>query len=611
MNGKQKKMLWRIAIASILFIISLILPAKGLAKAAVCLLPYLVAGYDVLLEAGGNILRGQLFDEKFLMALASLGAFVLGEYHEAVFVMLFFQIGELFESVAVGKSRKSVSALMDICPDYANIQRGDEIVQIDPEDVNVGDIIIIKPGERIPLDGCIVEGSSSINTTALTGEAMPRDVGVGESVISGCVNLSGMLKVKVSKPFGESTVSVILELVERSAANKSKSESFITKFAHWYTPAVVICAVILGIVPPLFNGAWSEWIHRALTFLVVSCPCALVISVPLTYFGGIGGASKHGILVKGSAFLDTLARCDSFVFDKTGTLTRGSFSIKSMIPQNCTEDELLELAAYAESYSDHPIAQSIASAYDRELCRERLANISEQAGYGVSAVLDGHEILAGNARLMESRNIMFEKSGQIGTAVYVAKDGQYMGCIIIADEIKPDSAQAIAGLKALGCSKTVMLTGDSKSIGDAVGSELGLDMVYTQLLPQDKLSIIEKLLAEKKGKGSLAFVGDGINDAPSLSRADVGIAMGALGSDAAIEAADIVLMDDKPSKIPIAVSIARRTKAIVAQNIIFSLAVKFIVLILVAFGFAGMWAAAFADVGVCVIAILNAMRALK
>ncbi len=611
MNKAQKRNLWRIILSSALFVLSLIIPAHGWVKLLICIIPYLIAGYDVLFEAGANIIRGQVFDEKFLMALASLGAFAVGEYNEAVFVMVFFQIGELFESVAVGKSRASVSALMDICPEYANIMRDGGIVQVSPEEIAIGDEIIIKPGERIPLDGFVTEGSSSLNTTALTGESLPKDVGVGEAVISGCVNMGGMLKVKVSKPFEDSTVARILALVEQSAANKSKSESFITQFARWYTPTVVICALILALVPPIFNGQWAEWIHRALTFLVISCPCALVISVPLTYFSGIGKASRHGILVKGSNYLDTLARCDSFVFDKTGTLTKGSFVVKSVSAHSCSREELLETAAYAESCSDHPIAQSISSAWGKSLELERLSKAAETAGLGVSALLDGRSLYAGNARLMEQKGIEFTPAQEAGTAVYVALDGRFLGHILIADEIKPDSADAIAQLKKLGAAKLVMLTGDEERIGLAVGRELGMDEVYSQLLPQDKLSILEQLLAGNEGKGALAFVGDGMNDAPSLSRADVGIAMGALGSDAAIEAADVVLMDDSPAKIPLAISIARNTKTIVTQNIAFSLAVKFGVLILGALGFAGMWAAAFADVGVCVIAILNAMRTMK
>lgn len=611
MDRNQKRNLYRIILAAVLFVVSLIVPAEGYLKLVICLVPYLIAGYDVLYEAAANIIRGQVFDEEFLMALASLGAFAVGEYHEAVFVMVFFQIGELFESVAVGKSRKSVAALMDIKPDYANIERDGCVVQTDPENIAVGDIIIVKPGERIPLDGVVIEGFSGLNTTALTGESVPRDVAPGDEVISGCVNLSGMLRVKVSKTFGESTVSKILELVEESAASKSKSENFITHFARWYTPAVVICAVLLAVIPPIFNGEWAEWIHRALTFLVISCPCALVISVPLTYFGGIGKASRHGILVKGSNYLDALTRCDTFVFDKTGTLTKGSFSVKSMCAYGCSEAELLEIAAHAEAYSDHPIALSIKKEYGAQPELSRLGEVNEKAGFGVAAELDGREVLAGNTRLMDSKGICSAEVNELGTAVHIAADGVYMGYIVIADEIKEDSTRAIASLKSLGITKTVMLTGDENRAGRAVAEELGINDVYTQLLPADKVGIVAGLIERRQGKGALAFVGDGINDAPSLSRADVGIAMGALGSDAAIEAADIVLMDDKPSKIPLAISIARKTKLIVMQNIVFSLAVKFAVLILGATGYAGMWAAVFADVGVCVIAILNAMRTLK
>lgn len=611
MSRRQKFNLYRIILSAVLFFISLILPVQGWLKFVICLVPYIIAGYDVLFEAAANIIQGQVFDEKFLMAIASIGAFAVGEYHEAVFVMIFFQIGELFESIAVGKSRKSVAALMEICPEYANIERDGQIVQAPPEDICIGDIIIIKPGERIPLDGHIIEGASSLNTSALTGEAIPRDVQVGDDVVSGCVNLSGTLKVCVSKVFSDSTVSRILELVEQSAASKSKSENFITQFARWYTPVVVICAVILAVLPPIFIGQWAEWIHRALTFLVISCPCALVISVPLTYFGGIGKASRNGILVKGSNYLDALARCDSFVFDKTGTLTRGSFSVKDVNPVSCSAEELLELAAYAESYSNHPIAQSILSAWKGQLQLERLSEVSEEAGFGVCALLDGKCLLAGNARLIEKHGINYVPASNVGTAIYVAHEDIFRGSIIISDEIKSDSTEALTQIKALGNIKTYMLTGDDEMVGQAVGRELGIDKVYSKLLPQDKVKILEQLLEEKNGKGTLAFVGDGMNDAPSLSRADVGIAMGAFGSDAAIEASDVVLMDDKPSKVPLAVSIARKTRVIVMENIAFSLIVKFGVLILGALGYAGMWAAAFADVGVCVIAILNAMRTLK
>lgn len=611
MSASQKRELGRIILSAALFVLALIIPAEGWLKLLICLVPYIIAGYDVLFDAVANILHGQVFDEKFLMALASLGAFAVGEYHEAIFVMVFFQIGELFESVAVGKSRKSVASLMDIRPDYANIERNGELVQADPDDIAVGDIIVVKPGERIPLDGTVIEGHSSINTTALTGESVPRDVAEGDSLISGCVNLTGILYVKVTKAFSESTVSKILELVEESAANKSKSENFITEFARWYTPIVVVCAVLLALIPPLFVGNWSEWIHRALTFLVISCPCALVISVPLTYFGGIGKASRHGILVKGSNYLDTLAKCDTFVFDKTGTLTKGSFSVKSVEAVSGDTDALIELAAMAETYSDHPIAESIKSYYCKKPDLSRIGDISEKAGYGVSAVIDGHEILVGNRKLMESGGINFVSRESISTEVHVASDGKYLGRIVIADELKADSAETIAELKRSGVGKTVMLTGDDRHAGEAVGALLGIDEVYSQLLPGDKVSIIERLLGEKTGKGALAFVGDGMNDAPSLSRADLGIAMGAMGSDAAIEAADVVLMDDKPAKIPLAISIAKKTRKIVVQNIVFALGVKFIVLALGATGHAGMWAAAFADVGVCVIAILNAMRTLK
>lgn len=607
MSRSQKNVLCRIIASAALFCITLLLPEEGPYRLIVCIAAYILASYDILLEAGGNILNGQVFDEKFLMAVASIGAFLVGESHEAVFVMIFFQVGELFENIAVGKSRKSVASLMALSPDYANIIREGEVIQVSPEDVSVGDIIVVKPGERIPLDGVIREGSSSVNTSALTGESMPRDVFPGDAVISGCVNISGLLHVAVSKPFGESTVTRILQLVEESAASKSKSENFITRFARWYTPAVVFSALALAVLPPLFVGNWSEWIHRALIFLVISCPCALVISVPLTYFGGIGCASKNGILVKGSNYLDTLSRCDTFVFDKTGTLTKGVFSVKEIHSLSCSDEELLSFAATAEAFSDHPIAESIKSAWGKAISTDAIESVEEQAGYGITVIASGREIIAGNAKLMLSRDIVFDEVCVAGTVVHVAVDAEYMGFILISDEVKSDAAKSIGELKSLGIKSSVMLSGDENSAAKAVASELGIDRCHAELLPQDKLRLLENIL-DDNNRGKTAYVGDGINDAPCLSRADLGIAMGALGSDAAIEAADVVLMDDKLSKLPLAISIAVKTRRIVAQNIVFALGVKFGVLILGALGIAGMWLAVFADVGVCVLAILNAMR---
>ncbi len=607
MSRSQKIILYRIFSAAFLFLLSFAMPETGPYRLCVIILAYLVAAYDVLLEAGRNILNGQVFDEKFLMAIASIGAFAVGESHEAVFVMVFFQIGELFESIAVGKSRRSVAALMDISPDYANILRDGELVQVSPDEVAVGDIIIVKPGERIPLDGIVTEGISSVNTAALTGESMPRDVAEGDKLISGCVNIKGLLHVRVTKAFGESTVSRILELVEQSAASKSKSENFITSFARWYTPLVVIAALLLAVLPSLIVGNWSEWIHRALIFLVISCPCALVISVPLTYFGGIGCASRHGILVKGSSYLDTLARCDSFVFDKTGTLTKGSFEVEIVKPVACDEDELIKIAAHAEAFSDHPVAESIRKYYNGKIDADAVDCVEEIAGHGISCTVYGSKILAGNARLMQENGISHDAPENPGTLVHVARDGEYLGYILIADEIKEDATSALDSLKQLGIIETVMLTGDTAITAAFVGESLGISRVIPNLLPEDKLIELEQLLYTKE-RGATAYVGDGINDAPCLSRADLGVAMGALGSDAAIEAADVVLMDDKLSKLATAIFIARKTRRIVKQNIVFALGVKFAVLILGAIGIAGMWLAVFADVGVCVIAILNAMR---
>ena len=613
MSKKQKRMLRRILASAVLFVICVLLPVSGWPRLLAFLVPYGVIGWDVLWRAVRNIAHGQVFDENFLMALATVGALAIGEYPEAVFVMLFYQVGELFQSYAVDQSRKSITALMDIRPDYANMEGPDgQLEQVDPEDVAVGDTIIIKAGERIPLDGVVLEGSSTVDTAALTGESLPRQVESGDDVISGCVNLSGLLKVRVTKAFEESTVAKILDLVENSASKKAKAENFITKFARYYTPIVVLAAVALAFLPPLLTSIqWVDSIQRALNFLVVSCPCALVISVPLSFFGGIGGASKDGILVKGGNYLEVLARTEIVVFDKTGTLTRGVFNVTAIHPDHCDQGQLLELAALAECWSDHPISRSLKEAYGREMDSSRVSNVEEVAGRGVKAVVDGHTICAGNDKLMEDIGVSWHPCHRVGTTVHVASDGVYLGHIVISDEVKPDAKEAVAALKAAGVRKTVMLTGDAQAVGEDVASRLGLDEVHTQLLPADKVERVEELLKEVSPKGALAFVGDGINDAPVLSRADIGIAMGGLGSDAAIEAADIVLMDDKPSKIAHAIRIARRTLAIVRQNIVFALAVKLLVLVLSVVGLVSMWAAVFADVGVSVIAILNAMRALK
>ncbi len=611
MSKKQKQTLYRILLSAALLIAAALLPLEGWPRLAVFLIPYALIGWDVLWRAVRNIAHGEIFDENFLMSLATVGALCVGEYPEAVFVMLFYQVGELFQSYAVDQSRKSIASLMDIRPDYANLEVDGQIQQTDPEDVAVGDIILIKPGERIPLDGDVVEGTSTLDTAALTGESLPRSVGPGESVVSGCVNLSGLLRVKVTKPFEESTVAKILDLVENASAKKAKAENFITKFARYYTPAVVLAAVVLAVLPPLALGwAWTDAILRALNFLVVSCPCALVISVPLSFFGGIGGASRQGILVKGGSYLEVLARAETVVFDKTGTLTKGVFQVTAVHPEQGTEAELLELAALAEAYSDHPISRSLKTAYGKPLEPERVSHVEELSGRGVRAVVDGKEVCAGNDKLMEEIGAAWKPCHQVGTVVHVAVDGVYGGHIMISDQVKEDAREAIAALKGLGVKRTVMLTGDAAAVGEAVAQELGLDEVHTQLLPAGKVERVEALLTETSAKGALAFVGDGINDAPVLSRADIGIAMGGLGSDAAIEAADVVLMDDKPSKLAEAVDIARRTLGIVRQNIIFALGVKALVLILSAMGKATMWAAVFADVGVSVIAILNAMRAL-
>ncbi|MBS6800800.1 MAG: cadmium-translocating P-type ATPase [Clostridiales bacterium] len=612
MSKKQKRMLFRVLASAVLFAVALLLPTEGWLRLFTFLIPYAVIAWDVLWRAVRNIAHGQVFDENFLMSLATVGALATGEYPEAVFVMLFYQVGELFQSYAVDQSRKSITSLMDIRPDYANIEVDGQLRQVDPEDVAVGDTIVIKAGERIPLDGVVLEGTSNVDTAALTGESLPREAQPGDDVISGCVNLSGLLRVRVTKAFEESTVAKILDLVENSSSKKAKAENFITKFARYYTPAVVLAAVALALLPPLFTSIqWVDSIQRALNFLVVSCPCALVISVPLSFFGGIGGASKNGILVKGGNYLEVLAKTELVVFDKTGTLTRGVFNVTAIHPDHCGEAQLLELAALAESYSDHPISRSLKEAYGKELDASRVSNVEELSGRGVRATVDGRQICAGNDKLMEDIGVSWHPCHRVGTTVHVASDGVYLGHIVISDEVKPDAKEAITALKACGVRRTVMLTGDAKAVGESVAQELGLDEVHTQLLPADKVTRVEALLGEVSPKGALAFVGDGINDAPVLSRADIGIAMGGLGSDAAIEAADIVLMDDKPSKLADAIRIARRTLAIVRQNIVFALAVKFLVLALSAAGVANMWEAVFADVGVSVIAILNAMRALK
>ena len=612
MSKKQKRMLFRVLASAVLFAVALLLPTEGWLRLFTFLIPYAVIAWDVLWRAVRNIAHGQVFDENFLMSLATVGALATGEYPEAVFVMLFYQVGELFQSYAVDQSRKSITSLMDIRPDYANIEVDGQLRQVEPEDVAVGDTIVIKAGERIPLDGVVLEGTSNVDTAALTGESLPREAQPGDDVISGCVNLSGLLRVRVTKAFEESTVAKILDLVENSSSKKAKAENFITKFARYYTPAVVLAAVALALLPPLFTSIqWVDSIQRALNFLVVSCPCALVISVPLSFFGGIGGASKNGILVKGGNYLEVLAKTELVVFDKTGTLTRGVFNVTAIHPDHCGEAQLLELAALAERYSDHPISRSLKEAYGKELDTSRVSNVEELSGRGVRATVDGRQICAGNDKLMEDIGVSWHPCHRVGTTVHVASDGVYLGHIVISDEVKPDAKEAITALKACGVRRTVMLTGDAKAVGESVAQELGLDEVHTQLLPADKVTRVEALLGEVSPKGALAFVGDGINDAPVLSRADIGIAMGGLGSDAAIEAADIVLMDDKPSKLADAIRIARRTLAIVRQNIIFALAVKFLVLALSAAGAANMWEAVFADVGVSVIAILNAMRALK
>lgn len=608
------KRLWRIIIGAAVLATAVLLSLNNeWLHIALFIISYIIVGGDVVKRAVKNIFKGQVFDENFLMSIATIGAFFIGEYPEGVAVMLFYQVGELFQSYAVGKSRKSIASLMDIRPDYANVKKGDELVKVDPDEVQIGDIIVIKAGEKIPLDGKVIEGSSMIDTSALTGESIPREVEVGSDILSGCININGVITAEVTKEFGESTVSKILDLVENASSKKSNSEQFITKFARYYTPVVVIIAVFLAIIPPLVvDGAtFSDWIYRALAFLVVSCPCALVISIPLSFFGGIGGASKKGVLVKGSNYLEALAETEIVVFDKTGTLTKGVFNVQEIHPEGVSKEELLELTAHAESYSNHPISLSPKRAYSKEIDNGRISDVEEISGHGVIATVDGKKVMAGNIKLMKMMDIPYFKGELIGTIVHVAVNNKYIGYIVIADEVKEDSAQAIKELKAANIKQTVMLTGDNKSIGSKVAKELGLDKVYAELLPADKVEKLEELFSQKSKKGKLAFVGDGINDAPVLARADIGIAMGGLGSDAAIEAADVVIMTDEPSKIATTMKISKKTLKISHQNIVFAIGIKIIVLILSAFGITTMWAAIFADVGVTIIAVLNAFRALN
>lgn len=617
MTKRQKKSLTRIIIAAVLMIILKFLPVEGWLKFILYMVPYLVVGYDILRKAFKGILNKQVFDENFLMAVATIGAIALGNYKEGVSVMLFYQIGELFQSYAVGKSRRNISDLMDIRPDYANIETDGKLEQVDPDEVEVGTVIVVQPGEKVPIDGVIEEGTSTLNTSALTGESVPREAKTGDEVISGCINLTGLLKIRTTKEFGESTVSKILELVENSSSRKSKSENFISKFARYYTPAVCYGALALAILPPLVRmlvmglaPEWGDWIYRALTFLVISCPCALVISIPLSFFAGIGGASHEGVLVKGSNYLETMAQTKYVVFDKTGTMTQGVFEVSGVHHNTMPEEELLEYAALAECSSSHPISKSLQKAYGKQINRDRVTDIEELSGKGVTAKVDGVKVAAGNAKLMKYLGIEYSECDEIGTIVHVAVDGAYAGHILISDKLKPHAKEAIRDLKKAGIIKTVMLTGDMKRVADKVAAELGIEEVYSELLPADKVAKVESLLNQKSEKEKLAFVGDGINDAPVLSRADIGIAMGALGSDAAIEAADVVLMDDDPKKIAKAIKISRKCMRIVYENIYFALGIKAICLILGALGIANMWMAIFADVGVMVIAVLNAIRAL-
>ena len=616
MNKKQKKMLIRIIIAAVLIVVFSLLPAEGYLRFVLFMIPYLVIGYDILKKAFKGILNKQVFDENFLMAVATVGAILLGDYSEGVAVMLFYQIGELFQSYAVGKSRRNISELMDIRPDYANIEKDGTLEQVDPDEVEIGTIIVVQPGEKVPIDGVITEGTSTLNTSALTGESLPRDAKAGDEVISGCINMTGLLKIRTTKEFGESTVSKILELVENSSSRKSKSENFISKFAKYYTPAVCYGALALAFIPPIVllimgkPAVWGDWIYRALTFLVISCPCALVISIPLSFFAGIGGASNQGILVKGSNYLETLAQTKYVVFDKTGTMTQGVFEVSGIHHNEMPDEKLLEYAALAECSSSHPISKSLQKAYGKPIDRNRVTDIEEISGNGVIAKVDGISVAAGNTKLMNRLGIAYQDCHHVGTVVHMAIDGKYAGHILISDIIKPHAKEAIAELKKAGISKTVMLTGDSKRVADQVAGELGIQEVYSELLPADKVSRVEELLNQKSEKDKLAFVGDGINDAPVLSRADIGIAMGALGSDAAIEAADIVLMDDDPLKISKAIKIARKCIRIVYENIYFAIGIKILCLILGALGIANMWMAIFADVGVMILAVLNAIRTL-
>ena len=616
MNKKQKKMLIRIIIAAVLIVVFSLLPAEGYLRFVLFMIPYLVIGYDILKKAFKGILNKQVFDENFLMAVATVGAILLGDYSEGVAVMLFYQIGELFQSYAVGKSRRNISELMDIRPDYANIEKDGALEQVDPDEVEIGTIIVVQPGEKVPIDGVITEGTSTLNTSALTGESLPRDAKAGDEVISGCINMTGLLKIRTTKEFGESTVSKILELVENSSSRKSKSENFISKFAKYYTPAVCYGALALAFIPPVVllimgkPAMWGDWIYRALTFLVISCPCALVISIPLSFFAGIGGASNQGILVKGSNYLETLAQTKYVVFDKTGTMTQGVFEVSGIHHNEVPDEKLLEYAALAECSSSHPISKSLQKAYGKPIDRNRVTDIEEISGNGVIAKVDGISVAAGNTKLMNRLGIAYQDCHHVGTVVHMAIDGKYAGHILISDIIKPHAKEAIAELKKAGISKTVMLTGDSKRVADQVAEELGIQEVYSELLPADKVSRVEELLNQKSEKDKLAFVGDGINDAPVLSRADIGIAMGALGSDAAIEAADIVLMDDDPLKISKAIKIARKCIRIVYENIYFAIGIKILCLILGALGIANMWVAIFADVGVMILAVLNAIRTL-
>ena len=617
MNKKQKKVLTRIIVAAVLMIAFSFLPVEGYAALALFMIPYLVIGYDILIKAGKGIMNRQVFDENFLMAVATVGAIALGDYREGVAVMLFYQIGELFQSYAVGKSRRNISDLMDIRPDYANIECDGEIEEVDPDEVEIGSIIVVKPGEKVPIDGVIIEGTTTLNTSALTGESVPRDASEGDEVISGCINMTGVLRIKTTREFGESTVSKILDMVENASSRKSRSENFISKFAKYYTPAVCYGALALAVLPPvvrmIFMGLspeWGDWIMRALTFLVISCPCALVISIPLSFFAGIGGASNAGVLVKGSNYLETLAGTKYVVFDKTGTMTQGVFEVTGVHHNTLPMDEILEYAALAESFSSHPISRSLQKAYGKAIDQSRVTDVQEVSGKGVIAKVDGRIVAAGNAKLMEMEGIPYQECHSVGTIVHLAVDGEYVGHILIADLLKPHAEEVIRALKAAGIRKTVMLTGDARRVADKVAADLGIDEVYSELLPGDKVAMVEKLLSQKNEKEKLAFVGDGINDAPVLSRADIGIAMGAMGSDAAIEAADIVLMDDDPLKIAKAIRIARKCMRIVYENIYFAIGVKVICLILGAFGIANMWVAIFADVGVMVIAVLNAIRTL-